>query len=106
MIRRFLIVALLASGTSCAGPLPEWHYARDKAAAIRVGMTKDDVTALMGRPNHMFLQTPNGVVEVWAYADGYDDGGTSTAASSYFRIGFDSSGRVVATQVVQQRRRY
>src|ERR1700733_5718565 len=57
------------------------------STSLHASSIRSCVTALMGRPNHLFMQTPNGVVEVWAYADGYDDGGTVTASAAYFRIG-------------------
>ena len=105
MIRRFAIVALLVGGASCAPALEDSHYAHDKAATIRVGMTRDEVGALMGRPTHMYLRTitGGGVLEVWTYSEGYDDGRTQDA--QLFRIGFDNTGRVVATETMPRPRR-
>lgn len=76
-----LIAALAASALiGCAGTPFEW----EKVRQLRVGMTQQEVTALMGTPNNVTARA-DGTVWVWARVDML--AGQTRTASVVFRDG-------------------
>ena len=86
------VLATLLAGVGCDGEYESPTYPAAQAAAVQPGMTKAQVVGLLGRPHHMFVQDPNGIVEIWAYVNQYRE--------ERFQIGFDADGNVVRTETV------
>lgn len=85
-MRKYLAAACIAVSVlaGCAGTPIDWGSARQ----VKVGMSKDEVTKIMGTP-YMVTTTCDGELWVWSYANVY----TGTKSMS---LPFDKEGKVKA----------
>ena len=63
-----LLLALILAG--CVGT----HFAWSNARAVKVGMTKDEVRQIMGKPYLTTSEGPNDIWQ-WTYGTGWGTGG-------------------------------
>lgn len=83
MKTKILLVLFALTLAGCVGT----HFKWDTARQIKVGMTIDQVTELMGKPDS--IATGASDVELWAW-----NYGTAWGTGGYFRIGI-KDGKVV-----------
>jgi outer membrane protein assembly factor BamE (lipoprotein component of BamABCDE complex) len=60
-----LVLAACLTLAACAGT----PFSFDDARQVKLGMSEEQVTALMGRP-YMVASKPDGQVWIWSYASG------------------------------------
>ncbi len=67
----FVLVACLFLGAGCVGTPYRWDSARE----IEVGMTKDEVREIMGKP-YVISMAGDNEFWTWAYGTGLGSGGS------------------------------
>jgi len=80
-----LIFSLAIALSACAGTPFQWSDAR----RIEAGMTKQQVTGLLGAPTRVATIPSDGTRYVWVWVNGL------TASNRSLVIDFDSTGRVI-----------
>ena len=67
-----LVIVLLAFVTGCAGTINESKFTADTIGQIKTGMTKDEVTAIVGEPRSRSVD--NDGDETWQYRKNGSEG--------------------------------
>lgn len=86
MIKRLIyMLSVLALCAGCAGTAFKWADAR----RIEAGMSKADVTAMVGAPNRVATIPNDGTRYVWVWVN------TLSGSTRTLVVDFDKSGRVI-----------
>ena len=85
-----IIVAALAAAAFAAHAAHGFSVTRSQQAAVRIGMTSDEVRQVLGRPAQVFVFR-NSPGPSWIYR-------TTIAGDSVFEIEFGADGRVISAR--------
>lgn len=85
-MKRFIyLLAVLALCVGCAGTAFKWSDAR----RVEAGMTKPEVTSMLGAPNRVVTIPNDGTRYVWVWVN------TMAGSTRSLVVDFDKSGRVI-----------
>lgn len=82
-MKKYILIACMLLG-ACAGTPFKWGEARK----IEAGMSKHDVTGMVGSPNRIST-TPNGTRYIWVWVN------TLAGTTRTLTVDFDQSGKVI-----------
>lgn len=83
-----LVIVLLAFVIGCAGTINESKFTADTIGQIKTGMTKDEVTAIVGEPRSR--STDNDGDETWQYRKNAKQGQAVKSFANIMSFGLNS----------------